>query len=65
VNSFCLPLKEINLYYSLYLGNDGIKLLVNNLWFFEYFAIERLEFQVVNFNDTNALDLCNAASNWL
>jgi len=54
-------LKEINLYYSLYLEEEGHKLLFENLYFFEYITVERIECMVTNLNDKNALDICESA----
>ncbi len=61
MSTFNLPLKEINLYYSLYLEEEGHKLLFENLYFFEYITVERIECMVTNLNDKNALDICESA----
>jgi hypothetical protein len=46
-----LKLKRLSIYYSLYIGDDGAKLLSENIFFFEFITIERFEMQVTNWND--------------
>ncbi|CAD8111410.1 unnamed protein product [Paramecium sonneborni] len=46
-----LKLKKATLYYSLYIGDDGVQIYCNDLLYFEYISIERFEVQVTNWND--------------
>ncbi|CAK60705.1 unnamed protein product (macronuclear) [Paramecium tetraurelia] len=59
-----LKLNRITLYYSLYIGDDGVQKYVNDLLYFEYINIERFEVQVTNWNDAMTNSLCLAAQNW-
>jgi hypothetical protein len=62
---FKLPLKEFRLYYSLYLEEEGIKLLCENILFNESITMERIELEVINMNDEMMLNMCSASRKWL
>jgi hypothetical protein len=48
-----LSLKRFNIYYSLYIGDDGAEIINKDILFFEYIGIERIEVEVTNWNSEN------------
>lgn len=51
----------MTLYYSLYIGDDGVVKYCNDLLYFEYINIERFEVLVTNWNNNMTNSLCLAA----
>ncbi|CAD8043825.1 unnamed protein product [Paramecium primaurelia] len=60
-----LKLKRFNIYYSLYIGQEGAELINKEILFFEYISIERIELEVTNWSSEMQIDLCKQAINWL
>lgn len=60
-----LSLRKFTIYYSLYIEDEGAKLLSDNIWFNEYIRLEHFSLQVTNWNNQMQLDFNAAAKNWL
>ncbi|CAD8110606.1 unnamed protein product [Paramecium sonneborni] len=55
--SFYLSLKRICILYSFNIGQEGMELLFNNLIYFEYVNIERIELQAIELEDKIVTDM--------
>jgi hypothetical protein len=60
-----LSLKRFNIYYSLYVEEEGAERITRDILYFEYIAIERFELQVTNFSSAMMVNMCNHAKAWL
>ncbi|CAD8091818.1 unnamed protein product [Paramecium primaurelia] len=63
--SFYLTLKRICILHSFHIGQEGMDLLFNNLIYYEYINIERIELQAIELDDKIVTDMIKYAIDWM
>ncbi|CAD8178052.1 unnamed protein product [Paramecium octaurelia] len=63
--SFYMSIKRICLLFSFHIGQEGMDILFNNLIYFEYVNIERIELQAIELDDKIVIDMIKHATDWL